>query len=91
MRTESTEDGRVGIPEKTDSIDAREAAAAEAEASSAEIADGELPWSVVAAAWFVVAAAWGMGSANAKAAIPRRTMMLLENILTRGSLETEQT
>ncbi len=77
--TESTEDGIVGIPAKSDSIAEREAAATEADASAAERSEGELPG-------LVVAAACGIGSASARAARPR-TMMLLEIISTGGLLE----
>jgi hypothetical protein len=79
-RTESTEEGTVGIPENSDSITERDAASADAEASAAEKEEGELPRSV--------AAAWGIGSVRPRAARPRRRT-LLEKILTCGYLEIE--
>jgi hypothetical protein len=83
-RTERTEDGTVGIPDNSDSIMDREAASEDAEASAAERSDGELPSSVV-----VVAAAWGIGSASARAAMPKRIMRLQNILTTYRFLETE--
>jgi len=84
-RTERTEDGTVGIPDNSDSIMDREAASEDAEASAAERSDGELPSSVVV----VVAAAWGIGSASARAAVPKRIMHLQNILTTYRFLETE--
>lgn len=74
-RTDSAKGARVGIPDKTDSTEEREARASDMEAAS----DGELPESVGELPKSVVTC--GMGSASTNAARLRR-VILLRNIST---------